>query len=113
MASAGGAAPLWRTAGMMYITYSKICANLVRNCLKEPFKTEAMSPKRLHFSLSNSSFGGHGALISSYWKAFSGSHVTLLEEVVGNDIDGVECVQRNALRRGWKEGGGKMLKRCG
>ncbi|RYR28837.1 hypothetical protein Ahy_B01g053024 isoform B [Arachis hypogaea] len=37
---------------MMYITYSKICANLVRNCLKEPFKTEAMSPKRLHFSLS-------------------------------------------------------------
>ncbi|RYR78602.1 hypothetical protein Ahy_A01g003442 isoform B [Arachis hypogaea] len=37
---------------MTYITYSKICANLVRNCLKEPFKAEAMCRKRLHFSLS-------------------------------------------------------------
>ncbi|GJV84433.1 gypsy type transposase [Tanacetum coccineum] len=35
------AVPFYRSAGMTYITYSNICANLVRNCLKEPFKSEA------------------------------------------------------------------------
>ncbi|CAK8574531.1 unnamed protein product [Lathyrus oleraceus] len=52
MASAGGAVPFWRAAGMTYITYSNICANLVRNCLKEPHKTEAISREKVHFSLS-------------------------------------------------------------
>ncbi|KAF3543573.1 hypothetical protein DY000_02001797 [Brassica cretica] len=37
---------------MTYITYSNIRANLVRNCLKEPFKTESMSSEKVHFSLS-------------------------------------------------------------
>ncbi|KAK8702885.1 hypothetical protein V6N13_021219 [Hibiscus sabdariffa] len=32
--------PFWRAVGMTYITYSNICANLVGNCLKEPYKTE-------------------------------------------------------------------------
>ncbi|GAU16179.1 hypothetical protein TSUD_298090 [Trifolium subterraneum] len=52
MASGGGAVPFWRAAGMTYITYSNICANLVRNCLKEPHKTEAISREKVHFSLS-------------------------------------------------------------
>ncbi|KAK7293964.1 hypothetical protein RJT34_16847 [Clitoria ternatea] len=52
MASAGGAAPFWRAAGMTYITYSNICANMLRNCLKEPFKSEAISREKVHFSLS-------------------------------------------------------------
>ncbi|WJX70337.1 hypothetical protein P8452_54459 [Trifolium repens] len=47
-----GAVPFWRAAGMTYITYSNICANLVRNCLKEPHKTEALSREKVHFSLS-------------------------------------------------------------
>ncbi|KAG2279891.1 hypothetical protein Bca52824_051111 [Brassica carinata] len=42
----------WRAVGMTCITYSNICANLVRNCLKEPFKTESMSSEKVHFSLS-------------------------------------------------------------
>ncbi|KAF3509788.1 hypothetical protein F2Q69_00003949 [Brassica cretica] len=46
------AVPFWRAAGMTYITYSNICANLVRNCLKEPFKAESMSREKVHFSLS-------------------------------------------------------------
>ncbi|KAL0754755.1 hypothetical protein Bca101_092423 [Brassica carinata] len=46
------AVPFWRAVGMTYITYSNICANLVRNCLKEPFKTESMSSEKVHFSLS-------------------------------------------------------------
>ncbi|KAF9675080.1 hypothetical protein SADUNF_Sadunf10G0194200 [Salix dunnii] len=36
---------------MTYITYSNICANLVRNCLKEPYKTEALSREKVHFSV--------------------------------------------------------------
>ncbi|KAJ1409982.1 ATP synthase, F1 complex, epsilon subunit, mitochondrial [Sesbania bispinosa] len=52
MASGGGAVPFWRAAGMTYITYSNICANLVRNCLKEPYKAEALSREKVHFSLS-------------------------------------------------------------
>ncbi|XP_004303838.1 PREDICTED: ATP synthase subunit epsilon, mitochondrial-like isoform 1 [Fragaria vesca subsp. vesca] len=50
--SANAAVPFWRAAGMTYITYSNICANLVRNCLKEPYKTEALSREKVHFSVS-------------------------------------------------------------
>uniref|UniRef100_F6H2B9 ATP synthase subunit epsilon, mitochondrial n=1 Tax=Vitis vinifera TaxID=29760 RepID=F6H2B9_VITVI len=32
---------------MMYISYSNICANLVRNCLKEPFKSEALTREKV------------------------------------------------------------------
>ncbi|GJR76660.1 ATP synthase subunit epsilon, mitochondrial [Tanacetum coccineum] len=46
------AVPFWRSAGMTYITYSNICANLVRNCLKEPYKSEAINREKVHFSVS-------------------------------------------------------------
>ncbi|WJZ95524.1 hypothetical protein VitviT2T_014291 [Vitis vinifera] len=55
MASAvgsGAAVPFWRAAGMTYISYSNICANMVRNCLKEPFKSEALTREKVHFSIS-------------------------------------------------------------
>lgn len=44
------AVPFWRSAGMTYISYSNICASLVRNCLKEPYKSEAISREKVHFS---------------------------------------------------------------
>ncbi|KAI6689775.1 hypothetical protein NL676_026603 [Syzygium grande] len=44
--------PFWRAAGMTYITYSNICASLVRNCLKEPHKSEALSREKVHFAIS-------------------------------------------------------------
>ncbi|CAN7029081.1 hypothetical protein BRARA_H00204 [Brassica rapa] len=50
--ASSAAVPFWRAAGMTYITYSNICANLVRNCLKEPFKEEALSREKVHFSIS-------------------------------------------------------------
>ncbi|CAH8384429.1 unnamed protein product [Eruca vesicaria subsp. sativa] len=50
--ASNAAVPFWRAAGMTYITYSNICANLVRNCLKEPFKAEALSREKVHFSIS-------------------------------------------------------------
>lgn len=46
------AVPFWRAAGMTYITYSNICANLVRNCLKEPHRAEALAREKVHFSVS-------------------------------------------------------------
>ncbi|KAK6916127.1 ATP synthase, F1 complex, epsilon subunit, mitochondrial [Dillenia turbinata] len=52
MASNAAAVPFWRAAGMTYITYSNICANLVRNCLKEPYRSEAISREKVHFSVS-------------------------------------------------------------
>ncbi|KAL5578418.1 hypothetical protein UlMin_020117 [Ulmus minor] len=50
--ASNAAVPFWRAAGMTYITYSNICANLVRNCLKEPHKTEALTREKVHFSVS-------------------------------------------------------------
>ncbi|KAB5543934.1 hypothetical protein DKX38_012046 [Salix brachista] len=49
--ASNAAAPFWRAAGMTYITYSNICANLVRNCLKEPYKTEALSREKVQFAV--------------------------------------------------------------
>lgn len=46
------AVPFWRSAGMTYISYSNICASLVRNCLKEPYKAEAIGREKVHFSVS-------------------------------------------------------------
>lgn len=50
--ASNAAVPFWRAAGMTYITYSNICANLVRNCLKEPYKTEVLTREKVHFSVS-------------------------------------------------------------
>ncbi|KMT11738.1 hypothetical protein BVRB_5g105720 [Beta vulgaris subsp. vulgaris] len=50
--SSSAAVPFWRAAGMTYISYSNICANLVRNCLKEPFKSEALAREKVHYSIS-------------------------------------------------------------
>jgi F-type H+-transporting ATPase subunit epsilon len=52
MSATTAAVPFWRAAGMTYIGYSNICAALVRNCLKEPFKSEAASREKVHFSVS-------------------------------------------------------------
>ncbi|CAL5401884.1 unnamed protein product [Camellia sinensis] len=43
--------PLWRAVGTIYITYLKICTNMVRNCLKEPYKFEALAREKIHFSI--------------------------------------------------------------
>ncbi|XP_021768098.1 ATP synthase subunit epsilon, mitochondrial [Chenopodium quinoa] len=50
--SSSAAVPFWRAAGMTYISYSNICANLVRNCLKEPFKSEALAREKVLYSIS-------------------------------------------------------------
>ncbi|XP_058113859.1 ATP synthase subunit epsilon, mitochondrial [Magnolia sinica] len=51
-AASNAAVPFWRAAGMTYITYSNICASLVRSCLKEPYKSESISREKVHFAVS-------------------------------------------------------------
>ncbi|KAL1551844.1 hypothetical protein AAHA92_19637 [Salvia divinorum] len=50
--SSSAAQPFWRAAGMTYITYSNLCASLVRQCLKEPYRSEAVSREKVHFNVS-------------------------------------------------------------
>ncbi|XP_042451061.1 ATP synthase subunit epsilon, mitochondrial [Zingiber officinale] len=52
MASTGAAVPFWRAAGMTYISYSNICASLVRSCLKEPHRSTAAAREKVHFAIS-------------------------------------------------------------
>ncbi|KAF8082269.1 hypothetical protein N665_0839s0009 [Sinapis alba] len=55
--ASSAAVQFWRGAGMTYITYSNICANLVRKCLKEPLKAESINREKVHFSLSKWAHG--------------------------------------------------------
>ncbi|KAG6509911.1 hypothetical protein ZIOFF_027918 [Zingiber officinale] len=57
MASSGAAVPFWRAAGMTYISYSNICASLVRSCLKEPHRSNAANREKVHFAISKWSNG--------------------------------------------------------
>ncbi|PON59973.1 ATPase, F1 complex, epsilon subunit, mitochondrial [Trema orientale] len=50
--ASNAAVPFWRAAGMTYITYSNICANLVRNCLKEPHRSQSLNRETVHFAVS-------------------------------------------------------------
>ncbi|MQL96522.1 hypothetical protein Taro_029194 [Colocasia esculenta] len=49
--ASSAAVPFWRAAGMTYITYSNICASLVRTCLKEPYRAEAAAREKVHFAI--------------------------------------------------------------
>ncbi|CAI0410456.1 unnamed protein product [Linum tenue] len=42
---------------MTYISYSNICANIVRNCLKEPHKSDALAREKVHFTVTKWSEG--------------------------------------------------------
>ncbi len=46
---AQAAAPYWRTAGMTYLSYANTCAAMVRNCLKEPFKTKVLQREHAYY----------------------------------------------------------------
>eukprot|EP00882_Tetradesmus_deserticola_P007509 GHRQ01007908.1.p1 GENE.GHRQ01007908.1~~GHRQ01007908.1.p1 ORF type:complete len:144 (+),score=14.45 GHRQ01007908.1:97-528(+) len=43
------AGPFYRAAGMTYLRYANICADLMRGVLKEPFKTKAMQRQAIYF----------------------------------------------------------------
>lgn len=37
---------------MTYVGYSNLCAKMVRNCLKEPYRSESINREQVHFSIS-------------------------------------------------------------
>ncbi|VAI12380.1 ATP synthase subunit epsilon, mitochondrial-like [Triticum dicoccoides] len=57
MSATTAAVPFWRAAGMTYVGYSRLCASMVRSCLKEPYKSEAAEVEKVHYSRSKWSDG--------------------------------------------------------
>jgi len=43
------AGPFYRAAGMSYVRYANICADLMRSVLKEPAKTKALQRQTIYF----------------------------------------------------------------
>jgi F-type H+-transporting ATPase subunit epsilon len=46
------AGPFYRAAGLTYLRYANICADMMRSVLKEPFKTKAMQRQVISFRAS-------------------------------------------------------------
>ena len=49
MSSSASASAYWRVAGMSYLKYSGLCADMVRAALKEPGKTKARTREVVFF----------------------------------------------------------------
>ena len=49
MSSTASASAYWRVAGMSYVKYSGLCADMVRAALKEPAKTKARTREVVYF----------------------------------------------------------------
>ena len=52
--------PFYRVAGLSYLRYSNLCADLLRNVLKEPFKAKAMPKQSAFYKYSPYSDGKAG-----------------------------------------------------
>jgi len=49
MSSTAAASSYWRVAGMTYLKYSNVCADMVRSALKEPAKGVAKAREAIYF----------------------------------------------------------------
>eukprot|EP00891_Asterochloris_glomerata_P006212 jgi/Astpho2/6212/e_gw1.00088.183.1_t len=49
MSSSAAASSYWRVAGMTYLKYSSLCADMVRAALKEPARTKARTREVVYF----------------------------------------------------------------
>lgn len=49
MSSSAAASSYWRVAGMSYLKYSNLCADMVRASLKEPMKTKAKLREAVYY----------------------------------------------------------------
>ena len=45
----GAASAYWRVAGMTYLKYANLCADMVRAALKEPVKAQALKRETVFF----------------------------------------------------------------
>jgi len=60
MSATGAASAYWRVAGMTYLKYADLCANMVRAALKEPAKTAAKAREGLYMRSSTWEAGKQG-----------------------------------------------------
>ena len=49
MSSSAAASSYWRVAGMSYLKYSNLCADMVRSVLKEPMRGKAKVRETVYF----------------------------------------------------------------
>ena len=49
MSSSAAASSYWRVAGMSYLKYANLCADMVRGSLKEPTKTKAKLREAVYY----------------------------------------------------------------
>ncbi len=49
MSSSASASSYWRVAGMSYLKYANLCADMVRSSLKEPTKTKAKLREAVYY----------------------------------------------------------------
>ena len=49
MSSSAAASSYWRVAGMNYLKYANLCADMVRAALKEPAKSKAKLRETVYF----------------------------------------------------------------
>eukprot|EP00878_Enallax_costatus_P036194 GHUV01040561.1.p1 GENE.GHUV01040561.1~~GHUV01040561.1.p1 ORF type:complete len:135 (-),score=15.06 GHUV01040561.1:749-1153(-) len=54
------AGPFYRAAGLSYLRYANICADIMRSVMKEPFKTKALQRQTISFRSAVWSDGKHG-----------------------------------------------------
>jgi F-type H+-transporting ATPase subunit epsilon len=53
MSSSASASAYWRVAGMTYLKYANLCADMVRSALKEPLRTKAKVRETVFFRSAN------------------------------------------------------------
>lgn len=49
MSSSAAASSYWRVAGMTYLKYSNLCADMVRASLKDPLRAKAKTREAVYF----------------------------------------------------------------
>lgn len=59
--------PFYRAAGLTYLRYANICADMMRNVLKEPFKSKALQRQTIYFRSSKWTDGKMDKAGGSIW----------------------------------------------
>lgn len=75
----------WRAAGMTYLTYSVKCADLVRQALKEPFRSQVLN--RIEYSMVKGSWEGGKITERSKFAPLKLAIVNFVTDVPSNETN--------------------------
>lgn len=103
--SAAGSGPWYRAVGWSYLRYSNVCADLLRNVLKEPAKTKALQRQVIAYKYAPYA-DGKATQATSEWGALclmlvvtQHASVCMMTRALGMH----SCAIRNAARGiGWE-----------